>query len=95
MSLIENPFDKTPDGVNELGVKWWKDDSTTKYAQQKNVHDISLDVTVVLVESPDGYRTRLILENDKPIWEGQGLEEVGAYIDWLKVQKLFDSKEKF
>ena len=55
-------FHKKPDFVNEQGVKWWLDKSLTMYAVDKG-----LQVQVFLVEEPNGYKTRLIIENGEPV----------------------------
>jgi len=88
-------FSKEPDHINEKGVKWWKDDFLTDHAAREDHNGISLKgITVWLVEKPNGYRTRLIIENDKPIYESQQLEGIGFRIDVLKLLKHFELKEK-
>ena len=37
--MFDLPWDKTPDYVNEIGVKWWLDKDTTDYANKKNINN--------------------------------------------------------
>ncbi len=77
-----------PDFVNPEGVKWWLDKSTTRYATKENLNGTKLDYQVFIVQKPDGYLTRIILdENREPIFESQQLETIGFEIDKLKLIK--------
>ncbi len=79
---------KEPDFINEKGVKWWFDESTTKYAQRPDVNGITLDVVCFLVEEPDGHMTRVLLsKNEEIIEEDQTLEGIGTKIDIRKLLK--------
>lgn len=83
MSLFELPFDKTPDFVNEKGVKWWIDRDTTRYAHSK----LNDKVAVWYIEEPDGNQCRLITENDEILYDNTSLEAVLCYIDILCVAR--------
>jgi hypothetical protein len=58
MSFLTPVWGTTPDFVNELGVKWWKDAETTKWATREDEHGTTLDATVFFVEEPNGTRSR-------------------------------------
>ncbi len=78
-------FADEPDFVNEEGTKWWKDKSTTDWAQREDQFGTSLDMIVYLVEKTDGYMTRLLLDTDgNLIDEQQNLEALAVKIDMLK-----------
>lgn len=69
-----------------MGIKWWLDKETTQYAKRENHNGITLDYQVFVVQKPNGYRTRIILnEKREPIYEHQQLESVATKIDILKL----------
>jgi len=81
-------WDKKPDFINEKGVKWWRDASTTRYARREDAHGTTLEAVVWLVEEPNGHRTRLLIADDGEfLGENQNLEALGAKIDILKMAK--------
>lgn len=89
MTLLDDT-DRLPDSVNEEGTKWWFDKNTTDYARRPNSNGTTLDdVMVFIVETKDGYRTRLLVEKGEIIWEGQKLEAACGAIDIMKVNKVF------
>lgn len=77
-----------PDFINDTGIKWWLDKETTHYAKRENHNGTKLDYQVFVVEKPDGYKTRIILdEKRQPIYEHQRLEDIAVKIDILKLIK--------
>lgn len=79
------PFDSPPEHVNELGVKWWRDTETTKYAQRQDEHGTSLDAVCFFVEQPNGYCTRVLVSaGGQILGENQTMDGMGCKIDVLK-----------
>ena len=88
-----NPFSSPPDFINAEGVKWWHDDSTTKYARNPDKFGTTLDVQCWYVEFPDGSRTRVLINADQQVVdESQTLEGIGIKIDVRKM--LLRDQEK-
>jgi hypothetical protein len=86
--MMLNTFEKEPDFVNELGVKWWKDESTTRYAQKSDQHGTKLDVVCYYIEEPAGHRTRLLINKvGEIVEEDQNLEGLAIKIDVRKFLK--------
>ena len=80
--------DNKPDFTNEEGTKWWKDKSSTKYAQNEDGYGTKLSLVCFLVETNDGEKTRLLVNKDQEIiFSSQLLEGIGTHIDMLKVKK--------
>lgn len=80
-----SPFDTPPVFVNELGTKWWKDQTTTDYAQRPDAFGVSLNAVGYFIELNDGHRTRLLLSTHGTVLaEGQSLDAIGTLIDVLK-----------
>lgn len=77
--MFDLPWDKTPDFVNEAGVKWWADRDITAYAREK----LKSKAVVFYVEEPSGYRTRLLVENDQILNDDQTYEGMCCHIDML------------
>lgn len=86
MSFL-NPYDNTPDFVNELGTKWWRDESMTNWAQKKDLHGTTLDMVCFFIELTDGTRTRvLVCKNTQEIVEEDAsLEGMACKIDVRKM----------
>lgn len=40
---MKDIFKQEPEFVNEVGVKWWRDHSTTHYAQKPDINGITLN----------------------------------------------------
>lgn len=79
------PFDTEPEFVNELGIKWWQDKSTTEYARNPDSAGTVLAAHVWFIEHPNGWRTRVIVsEQGEILDEAQALEDIGMKIDILK-----------
>lgn len=84
-----NYEDRTPDFVNEIGVKWWLDSLLTEYARKPNANDITLDdVTVFVIQYPDtGAMTRVITQDGKVIHDASSIEAIATRIDVMKIVK--------
>ena len=82
-----------PDFVNELGVKWWIDKSSTNYARNPDFNDIVLDVVCYIVKFPNGKFERVIVQNGEIEFSSQKIEDIGCHIDIMKTQKAFDKRE--
>ena len=80
---------RDPDFVNDELVKWWLDESCTRYAKNPNTRGTKLDLTCFLIEEPGGYRTRVLVENGVPIFESQSIDGIGSEIDLMKLAKEF------
>jgi hypothetical protein len=94
MSLFDFDWDK-PEHVNELGVKFWLDKSTTEFAQKEDQFGTKLDGwQVLIVEEPSGYRTRIITDDKQNIKaDDQTLEGIGVKIDIFKLLKRHDIRD--
>jgi hypothetical protein len=79
-------FKTEPDFVNDLGIKWWYDESSTTYARRPDAYGTCLPkVTCFKIEFPSGERSFIITEDQQPIWEGKRLEDMGIEIDKMKL----------
>ena len=75
-----------PDFVNEKETKWWVDEDMNAYVKTlEEKHKIKLHLVCWFVERKDGYRTRIVIKDDKPIYENQLMESVAVFID-IKVK---------
>lgn len=85
-----------PDFVNEKGIKWWLDSSSTKYAQDPDIDGVKLpEVVCYYVEEPDGRKSYVLIDSVRrfPIWQGSSLEGVGCRIDLMKLDKKMKERE--
>jgi hypothetical protein len=83
--MFDLPWDKPPEFVNNLSVKWWQDKHTTAYAQMKNHDNKKLDAVCWFVEEPNGRRTRILVsKKGEVLEENQSLEGMSSKIDVLK-----------
>ena len=88
ISALYDVFSTPPNFVNEDGVKWWLDKSSTQYARKADIHGTSLpNIAVFIVERLDGYRTRVLVGDNAIIAEHQGLESMAVEIDKRKFIK--------
>ena len=86
-------FNREPDFINEIGVKWWRDEYTTKYAQKPDINGAALDVVCFAIEKPNGYRTRVLLNKAREIIEEDiNLEALAIKIDVRKFLKRDHAK---
>lgn len=88
-NMFDLPWDKTPDYVNEIGVKWWLDKDTTDYANKKNINNKKLNARCWFIEDTDKRRTRVLVCSDTNniLYESQSLESMLHTIDFLKFVK--------
>jgi hypothetical protein len=77
-----------PDFINDEGTKWWIDRDLTNYAQNPDAKGISLDVQAWVLQTSDGYMTRVLVNKDHEICdESQNLEALAVKIDVRKFLK--------
>lgn len=82
------PTDNEPDFVNDLGTKWWLDDSLTAYAHTPNAKDVALpNVRCFIVELQGGVKRRLVVEGEEILREAGSIEDVATYLDLLKLAR--------
>ena len=71
--------------------EWFRDKSSTHYAQKKDVNGISLPNIVAVVirnkKTGDYDRALMDIKTNDIIYESKQLEEIGVHIDILKVLK--------
>lgn len=94
MSFLKPVWGTPPDFVNELGVRWWKDADTTKYATQEDRYGTTLDAAVFFVEEPNGHRMRVMVQDGKVVAAEQALDALASKIDVLKFLKRDAEKER-
>jgi hypothetical protein len=83
--MVDLPWNKPPEFVNEKGFKWWQDAETTDYAQKKNHNGKKLDAVCWFVEEPNGRKTRILVsKKGEVLEESQSLEGMAYKIDVLK-----------
>jgi hypothetical protein len=78
---IKNVWEKNPDFINEEGVKWWFELPYKGFQ-------------IWVIETPNGYKTRVIL---KPgfsdiLGQDQTLDGVSSKIDFLNLVNLGDNE---
>jgi len=78
-----NIWDKKPDHINELGIKWWLDKQLMKYVKEL---DIPLETMIYFVLYPNGYKTRVIIQEKNVVYEDTDIAAIATRID---MQKLF------
>lgn len=88
--MIFSPFDTPPDAVNDIGTKFWLDQTLTTYATTKRTPGVSGyplpdTVRVFFVEAADGYRTRLLCDGGDVLYEATNLESMAVHIDILRL----------
>ena len=89
MNVLENIWSTPPLTTNELGIKFWLDRSTTSYAKNKGL----VDVVVFFTENVEGYRNRIITENQEVVWESRELEAIAAHIDIMALDRHWRNHE--
>lgn len=79
-------FDVEPDFINEQGVKWWIDKSTTQYAREEDQYGTTLNAIGWVAETPTGSQSRVLIDEDTKaiIAESPQMEGIGVKIDLLK-----------
>lgn len=96
MSYEDMPFgfQRPPDAVNAEGVQWWVDKSSTQYARSSQGSKPGLEnVVVFLVKDCQGVLMRLIVEDNKPVYEHQSLEAIAVRLDVMKFDKSLAARE--
>lgn len=87
-------YQRPPDFTNEVGVQWWVDATSTKYARSEQGARPALEnVAVFLVKDRQGVLTRLVVEDNTPIFEHQSLEVIAVHLDVMKLDKALATKE--
>jgi len=74
--------------------EWFLDKTSTNYARQKNIHNIDLKnlVAFVVRNKSTGEYDRVVMnsETQEIVFDTKILEEVGFFIDKLKIIKQFN-----
>lgn len=92
--MLTDIFATEPDFVNADGVKWWRDESGTRYAaRQVDENDKQLlpKVNVWLVETPSGERNYLIINGQEIVYETKSLEGIGVQIDIMAMDLKYEA----
>ena len=82
-----------PDFVNEEETKWWVDEDMMQYLgvlEEKHNIKWKEEIACWLVERKDGYRTRIIIVDNKPAYESQKMEFAAAFLDVKAVTAAFE-----
>lgn len=80
--MIKSIFDTVPAAINDIGTKFWLDESTCDYCHKQ----LGNNYWVYYIETKDNYRTRVLIEgNTKIIYENQNLEAFCSRIDIMKL----------
>jgi hypothetical protein len=79
-----------PQHTNEEGTKFWLDQQMQNYAISKEITDIQC----LFVETPTGYRTRIITKGQEILTESTQLEAIACYIDMLRASANYDKHEQ-
>ena len=83
-----DPFSGKPNFINEQGVKYWLDQSTSDYANRADIYGTRLKGKAFFVERPDGFKTRLFIgETQDILADDQTLDGIATKIDLLKFIK--------
>ena len=81
---FNNDPDYVTDGPNGP-IKWFCDEETTTYAQDKYYGNVSLKCNCFVTIHPDGTKERVIIQNNEIIYaKSSSLEDIGCFIDVLK-----------
>jgi len=83
--LGDVPWKTEPQFTNAEGVKWWVDKDSNSYVKRKGFD--TNKVNVWYVERPDGYKTRIIIENGEMVYESQQLEAIAVHIDVMALNR--------
>lgn len=83
---------KQPDFVNDVGIKWYFDTHTTEYARSDSLKSSGKGIATIrcyVVVFPSGEVTRVILDNNMPIYENTSLDAIGCFLDMLKLNPQY------
>ena len=84
-----------PQHINEVGVSFWLDKGLTEWCTKEDDKGISLpEHKVWIVQTPNGYRTRLLTHKQEILYESTGLENIATKIDMIKASITFTKKRK-
>jgi hypothetical protein len=78
--MFEDMFASKPDAINEKGIHFWIDKNSNKIALDYGLKDIK----VFYLKDKD-YKTRVITQNGKYIYENQKLEDILVHLDIMKL----------
>lgn len=83
--MINNYTEENVFFVNDIGVKWWKNEYVNTYAHSKNLPDIN----AWLIEDVDGVKQYVLTDTKSIIYTTQLLESLLAYVDMLGINDLY------
>lgn len=87
------PWDKgeKPYFVNDEGFEWYVDKGMTKWARDDRAGSDGLKGVVCFYVKKKDHVTRILINDKQEILkESQGLEDMAAFIDILRVQQMYD-----
>lgn len=71
--------DIEPFYTNELGTKFWIDETSTKYAKNIGLKG----VICYELHTLNGEKTRMIVQNNEPYYSNPSLEQIDVALDML------------
>lgn len=88
--MINDIFSTPPLLINELGNKFWLNETLTNWARGVDKNGVSLPWTAFFVESPTGFRTIVLVdENQQVLCENTAMDAIASYIDIHKIERSF------
>lgn len=81
--MIFNIYETEPDFINEEGVKFWYDESSTNYAKKIGLEN----VVIFFIEESNKRKTRLITENQEVLGDYQQLEALCVKLDMIALSR--------
>ena len=81
--MLQDIFETKPDAVNSEGTSFWIDKEATRYATDKGLTGIK----VMYLRDKTGYKTRVVVKDQKYIFESQKLEDLYVHLDILVLTK--------
>ena len=92
-SILWSPWDKPCDFKNDQGTEFWVDHCSSHYFKKRfadqNIKG-DFNYIVYFVRASDGYKTRLVCDNDGAIYESQQTDAIYTFIDSLIISKKDD-----
>jgi len=87
--------EEKPYFVNEEGIEYYIDKSTTDYAKNEDHFGTSLNAICFYVRKDGEFATRILMDikDSSVLLEEKSLEGMGTKIDVLKALKRYDEKE--
>lgn len=80
MNVFGGIPDREPDFVNDIGVEFWIDKSTTEYAYRMWNFKKDL-ISVWFVKFPDEKVSRVVIYDNKVIYDNMMVDAVACFID--------------